>query len=184
MEDHVPSRHVPEDPNDPGLESGDAPQVRHLLTLEASPLRVKRHTPEATLPQRATEGSAGYDLCSAISTTLDATGRALIPLELSIEVPLGHYGRVAPRSGLAMKHGINVGAGVIDSDYRGKVAVVLFNHTMTPFEIKVGDRIAQLILERCSTPMVEEIQEHTPTERGEGGFGSTGMAALSPSTLA
>ncbi|MGZ0213773.1 MAG: dUTP diphosphatase, partial [Actinomycetales bacterium] len=181
---HVPSRHVPEDPNDPGLESGDAPQVRHLLTLEASPLRVKRHTPEATLPQRATEGSAGYDLCSAISTTLDATGRALIPLELSIEVPLGHYGRVAPRSGLAMKHGINVGAGVIDSDYRGKVAVVLFNHTMTPFEIKVGDRIAQLILERCSTPMVEEIQEHTPTERGEGGFGSTGMAALSPSTLA
>jgi dUTP pyrophosphatase len=183
MNGDFPRDHIVEEPHYPQFDA-DSASARQLPTREVLSLRVKRHTPEAILPQRATVGSAGYDLCSAINTTLEATGRAMIPTELSIEVPAGHYGRVAPRSGLAMKHGINVGAGVIDSDYRGKVTVVLFNHTTTPFEIKAGDRIAQLIIERCSTPKIEEIQDHAPTERGEGGFGSTGMAALSPSALA
>jgi len=75
-------------------------------------LRVKRHKPEAALPQRATDGSAGYDLCSAIDCSVEAGGRLAIPTEISIAVPSGHYGRIAPRSGLAMKRGINVGAGV------------------------------------------------------------------------
>ena len=144
-------------------------------------LRVKRHKPEATLPQRATEGSAGYDLCSAVDTVVAPGGREMVATELSIQVPLAHYGRIAPRSGLAMKRGINVGAGVIDSDYRGKVGVVLFNHSDVPFEIKTGDRIAQLILERISTFPVEEVEALGDTERGVGGFGSTGMKRLSPS---
>ena len=145
-------------------------------------LRVKRHKPEATLPQRATFNSAGYDLCSAVDCSVEAGGRLAIPTEISIEVPPGHYGRVAPRSGLAMKQGINVGAGVIDADYRGKVAVCLFNHSNDTFAIKTGDRIAQLILERISTPPVVEVDALEATERGTGGFGSTGVKPLSPSS--
>lgn len=145
-------------------------------------LRVKRHKPEATLPQRATFNSAGYDLCSAIDCSVEAGGRLAIPTEISIEVPSGHYGRVAPRSGLAMKQGINVGAGVIDADYRGKVAVILFNHSDSTFAVKTGDRIAQLILERISTPPVVEVDKMEATERGTGGFGSTGVKPLSPSS--
>jgi hypothetical protein len=83
---------------------------------------------------------------------------------------------IAPRSGLAWKHFIDVGAGVIDFDYRGPVGVVLYNHSDVPFEIKRGDRIAQMILERISMAGAQEVQELTETSRGEGGFGSTGVS--------
>jgi dUTPase len=83
-------------------------------------------------------------------------------------------GRIAPRSGLASKHFIDTGAGVIDADYRGQVKVLLFNHAETDFEIKEGDRIAQLVLERIYTPDVVEVQELEASVRGAGGFGSTG----------
>lgn len=149
---------------------------------EVPTLRVKRHTATATLPQRATPGSAGYDLCADEDTHIEAGGRQMIKTNLSIEVPTDHYGRVAPRSGLAMKQGINVGAGVIDSDYRGQVLVVLFNHSNVTFNVKVGDRIAQLIFERISTPEVEEVEQLRHTERGASGFGSTGTKRLSPSS--
>lgn len=89
-------------------------------------------------------------------------------------MPEGTYGRVAPRSGLAWKNFIDVGAGVIDQDYRGNVGVILFNHSDTPFEIKKGDRIAQLILERIVHPVVVEADTLSDTDRGAGGFGSTG----------
>lgn len=148
------------------------------------PLRVKRHKPEATLPHRATDGSAGYDLCAAVDCSVEGGGRLAIATELSVAVPSGHYGRIAPRSGLAMKQGINVGAGVLDSDYRGKVGVILFNHSDITFEVKAGDRIAQLILERISTPKVVEVDEMEATERGTGGFGSTGVKPLLPSSVA
>lgn len=81
----------------------------------------------------------------------------------------------APRSGLALKHAIDVGAGVIDADYRGPVGVILFNHFDVDFEVKVGDRIAQLILEKIVTPAVLEVEDLDSTTRGEGGFGSTGV---------
>ena len=83
---------------------------------------------------------------------------------------------MAPRSGLAVKHGIDVGAGVVDYDYRGPLGVVLFNFGQEPFEVKAGDRIAQLVLERIVTPAVEEVEELDSTERGAGGFGSTGQS--------
>lgn len=84
-------------------------------------------------------------------------------------------GSVAPRSGLAWKHSIDVGAGVIDADYRGPVGVILFNHSDVDFEVKAGDRIAQLIIEKIMTPDVMEVEDLDSTVRGEGGFGSTGV---------
>ena len=138
-------------------------------------LKVKKLSPDAQLPTRGSEGAAGYDLQSIESCVILPGKRAVVATGLSFELPPGVYGRIAPRSGLAVKHGIQVGAGVVDSDYRGEVKVVLFNHDINPYVIKQGYRIAQLILERCETPDVEEIVESTETNRGEGGFGSTGQ---------
>lgn len=108
-----------------------------------------------------------------------AGDKAMVPTDLSIAVPAGCYGRVAPRSGLAVKNFIDVGAGVVDEDYRGHVNVVLFNFSKsTDFVIKQGDRIAQLILERISPATVLECDDLDATVRGTGGFGSTGVAAL------
>jgi len=87
---------------------------------------------------------------SAQNTTIPAHGRALVDTDISIAVPAGTYGRIAPRSGLAVKNFIDVGAGVIDADYRGQVKILLFNHADSDFEVKEGDRVAQLILERVS----------------------------------
>ena len=98
----------------------------------------------------------------------------------SVKVPEGTYGRIAPRSGLAVKHGIQVGAGVIDSDYTGELKVVLFNHNNKKYNIKPGFRIAQLILEQCVTPEVVEVDDLDTTDRGNNGFGSTGVAAPTP----
>lgn len=137
-------------------------------------LQVKKLSPDAQLPKRGSEHAAGYDLSSSVDCTVPAHGKALVKTGLSLAIPSGHYGRVAPRSGLAAKHFIDVGAGVIDCDYRGELHVLLFNFNDTPFEVKKGDRIAQLVLEQISTPDVVEVEELTETVRGAGGFGSTG----------
>ena len=92
-----------------------------------------------------------------------------------LSFPVGLYARIAPRSGLALKKFIDVGAGVVNSDYCGEVGVVLFNHVNQDFEVKMGDRIAQLILEKIDTPPVEEVQDLDNIVRGTGGFGSTGV---------
>lgn len=127
------------------------------------------------MPTRASVLSAGYDLSSAIETKIPARGRVLVPTDLSIAIPEGTYARIAPRSGLALKHAIDVGAGVIDADYRGPVGVILFNHSDVDFEVKAGDRIAQMILEKIITPEVMEVEDLDSTLRGEAGFGSTGV---------
>lgn len=98
----------------------------------------------------------------------------MVDTDISIAVPAGTYGRVAPRSGLASKHSIDTGAGVIDADYRGPVKVLLFNLSDVDFKIAVGERIAQLIIERILTPEVMVVAELEETVRGAGGFGSTG----------
>ena len=138
-------------------------------------LRVKRLTPHATVPSRGTPLSAGFDLSSAVDTVVPARGKALVKTNLMIGLPEGCYGRIAPRSGLAWKHAIDVGAGVIDADYRGDVGVVLFNLSDQDFQVKCGDRCAQLILERIVTPDVVEVEDLEATDRGTGGFGSTGL---------
>jgi len=137
-------------------------------------LGVKKLTNNAILPTRGSSGAVGYDIYSTDNVTIPPTHRALVGTGIAILLPEGVYGRVAPRSGLAVKHGIQVGAGVIDPDYTGEVKVVLFNHGDREFVIKEGDRIAQLVLERCDTPEVWEIDNLEETLRGSGGFGSTG----------
>ena len=138
-------------------------------------LKVQKLTNNAALPKRSTAGAAGYDLCASQDCTILAGGKGLVPTGLSISLPAGLYARIAPRSGLALKKFIDVGAGVVDADYRGEVGVVLFNHGDHDFEVKMGDRIAQLILEKISTPEVDEVSGLESTVRGSGGFGSTGM---------
>jgi len=122
-------------------------------------LRVKRHSELAKLPTRGSAQSAGYDLYSAENQIVPAHGKALIDTHISCIVPNGTYGRVAPRSGLASKFSLHVGAGVIDADYRGTIRVLLFNLGDMNFEIKAGDRIAQLVLERVANPAVSEVPE-------------------------
>lgn len=144
------------------------------FAVEDVSFQVKKLVPEAQLPKRGSPFAAGYDLCSVVDCTVPARGKTLVRTGLSMSIPFGHYGRVAPRSGLAAKHSIDVGAGVIDCDYRGELMVLLFNYSDVDFAIKQGDRIAQLILERISCPDVIEVEELSETVRGAGGFGSTG----------
>ena len=139
-------------------------------------LLVKLLTPNAIPPMRASLLAAGYDLCSNENIIIPARQRKLVHTGISIAIPNEHYGRVAPRSGLALKKGIDVGAGVCDADYRGEICVILFNHSDEDFEVNEGDRIAQLILERISTPSVRIVEDLDDTERGENGFGSTGVS--------
>jgi dUTP pyrophosphatase len=138
-------------------------------------LYIKKLSDDAIIPTKGSKYAAGYDLYSAVDTIVPSQGKTLIKTDIAIAVPSGHYGRVAPRSGLAHKHFIDVGAGVIDEDYRGNVGVILFNHNNVEFKVNKGDRIAQLILEKISVPDIEEVTELPDTDRGDGGFGSTGI---------
>lgn len=138
------------------------------------PLQVKKLIPEAKLPTRGSAFAAGYDLYASRNNVVPAKGKVLVDTDISMAVPVGTYGRIAPRSGLASKHFIDTGAGVIDADYRGPVKVLLFNHAETDFPVKIGDRIAQLVLERIANPEVIEVAELEESMRGAGGFGSTG----------
>ncbi|TDH74111.1 hypothetical protein CCR75_001134 [Bremia lactucae] len=138
-------------------------------------LRVKKATPNAILPTRGSSLAAGLDLSAAYETIIPASGKGLVKTDLVIAVPHGCYGRVAPRSGLALRKFIDTGAGVIDADYRGNVSVILFNHSSEDFCIKRGDRIAQLILEKIEYAEVQEVEDIEDTVRGSGAFGSTGV---------
>ncbi|PTU23399.1 hypothetical protein P175DRAFT_0499954 [Aspergillus ochraceoroseus IBT 24754] len=141
----------------------------------APSLLIKKLSPSGRAPTRGSAFAAGYDLYSAKETVIPAKGKAMVDTGIAIAVPEGTYGRVAPRSGLASKHFIDTGAGVIDADYRGEVKVLLFNHSDVDFPVKEGDRIAQLILERIYTPEVVVVEELAESVRGAGGFGSTGV---------
>jgi len=144
-------------------------------SMEAPPaLQVQLLGPKGKAPTRGSAFAAGYDLYSSEDTSVPARGKAMVSTSISIAVPAGTYGRVAPRSGLAAKHSIDTGAGVIDADYRGEVKVILFNLSDNDFAIKEGDRIAQLIIERIYTPDVVVVEKLEESVRGAGGFGSTG----------
>lgn len=137
-------------------------------------MKAQKISENAVIPKRTTEFAAGYDLYSAYNYVITARTKGLILTDIILEIPEKHYGRVAPRSGLAIKNGIDVGAGVIDSDYRGNIGVVLFNHSNTDFNIVKGDRIAQIIITPIITPEIIE-SDVSETDRGEKGFGSTGF---------
>lgn len=142
-------------------------------------LKIKKVQENAVIPKRATEGSAGLDLCACIDAplTLSRGDTALIPTGLAIELPSSQYGAfVFARSGLSIKHGIGLlnAVGVIDSDYRGEIKVGVINQIKEPYTIEPGERIAQLVIMPVATLPVEEAQTLGESERGAGGFGSTG----------
>jgi len=130
----------------------------------------------AIIPCRGSANAAGMDLHSAENVTIPAQSHGIVRTGLQIELPDYTYGRVAPRSSLAAKKFIDVGAGVIDADYRGEIGIVIFNHYKEDFVVKYGDRVAQLIIERIMMPVVVDATEEglSGTQRGAGGFGSTG----------
>ena len=140
---------------------------------EWSVFRVKFLDIKAKKPVKADVGCAGYDVFSIESVTIEPGARALVNTGLAIQVSRHFYARVAPRSGMSLK-GIDIGAGVIDSSYRGPVKVLVINNGTEDFVIDEGAKIAQLILERCSNARVRLYEDLSETERGFGGFGSTG----------
>ena len=131
------------------------------------------------LPQYMTCGSAGMDLAANVSeiTYLEPGDFKVIPCGIKIQLPLGFEAQVRPRSGLAAKHGITLltSPGTIDSDYRGEIKVVLINHSKQKFAIKRGDRIAQLVISKVVQAEIFQKRKLLETERGEGGFGHTGV---------
>ena len=148
------------------------------MEFTSSTLKVFKLTSRATIPRRATPEAAGVDLCSAYNYFIPAHSRVLVHTDLQILLPEGCYGRIAPRSGLALKKFIDIGAGVIDRDYTGNIGIVVFNFGNEHFEIQRGDRVAQLVCERIDIPTVKEVS--LPpfigiATRGASGFGSTGV---------
>ncbi|HST52339.1 MAG TPA: dUTP diphosphatase [Pyrinomonadaceae bacterium] len=137
-------------------------------------LRFKKLHPDARLPTRGSAHAAGLDLCSVERVTLAPRARAAVRTGLAVAIPTGFYGRVAPRSGLAVRQGLDTLAGVIDSDYRGEILCALVNHGDAPVSIEPGARIAQLVIERIALPEAVWAADLDETERGAGGFGSTG----------
>ena len=142
------------------------------------PVQVKRlpHGSGLPLPAYATSGAAGMDVVSAEDVTIAPGARHAVATGLALAIPQGYEVQVRPRSGLALKYGITVPntPGTIDSDYRGELKVILINHGTEPFAIQRGDRVAQLVLAPVVQAAWEEVTELDATDRGEGGFGSTG----------
>lgn len=138
-------------------------------------INVKKLSENATIPTQGTSFAAGYDLYAAEDAVVVCGTRKLIKTNISMEITPGYYGRIAPRSGLAYKNGIDVLAGVIDSDYRGDIGVILYNTDKNiDFTVKKGDRIAQIIFEACYTVTLNNVDNLDNTLRQAGGFGSTG----------
>jgi dUTP pyrophosphatase len=143
-----------------------------LATLNA--LRFKQLDSRAVLPKRGSALAAGLDVCSIEDLEIAPKQRVMARTGLAVAIPLGFYGRVAPRSGLAAKNGLDVLAGVIDSDYRGEVCCLLYNTGEETINLPAGSKICQLIVEQIITPEAEWAMDLDETARGAGGFGSTG----------
>lgn len=144
-------------------------------------LQIKLLHADAKAPKRQTAGSAGYDIYSVEAVTIPARQKKIIRTGISIQLPECQIPnhiyavKLISRSGLSAKHNAEVGAGLIDLDYRGEVGVILYNHGDHELEVAVGDRIAQAIILPVATFDVEIVSDLTRTDRGVGGFGSTGM---------
>ncbi len=140
-------------------------------------LGFKRVHPDAVLPAYAHPSDAGMDLRSVEDVEIAPGGRALVHTGLVVNLPPMHEAQVRPRSGLALKHGVTVlnTPGTIDSGYRGEIGVILANFGDSPFKVAKGDKVAQLVIAPVLQPVVVEVQEIDETDRGAGGFGSTGV---------
>ena len=145
------------------------------------PLQVVRLDPELPLPAYAHPGDAGADLLTAVDVTLAPGERALVPTGIAMAVPEGYVALVHPRSGLAARHGLSIvnTPGTIDSGYRGEIKVLLVNHDLhEPIELRRGDRVAQLVVQRVEHAVFREVDELADSPRGAGGYGSTGGHAV------
>lgn len=138
------------------------------------PLYVKRLTETAQLPTRGSELAAGLDLYADEYAIIPIGGRRLVRTGIALAIDPDMAGLIWARSGLAVRYGVQVGAGVIDADYRGEIRVLLINSSDDPVPIQAGDRIAQLLIQSVARPTMTEMAELPPTGRGENGFGSTG----------
>ena len=137
-------------------------------------LRFKQLDPRAVLPKRGSALAAGLDVCCIEELAIEAKQRVMARTGLAVAIPPGFYGRVAPRSGLAAKNGLDVLAGVIDSDYRGEIVCVLYNTGDETIKLPAGSKVCQLIIEQIITPEATWATDLDETARGAGGFGSTG----------
>ena len=140
-------------------------------------LKIKKLSDDLKLPNYAHPGDAGMDLYSAVDTVLNPGEHKLISAGIKIALPPGYEAQVRPKSGLALKHGISIvnTPGTIDEGYRGEVGVILINHGKEEFQIKMNQKIAQMVINKVECLEVEEVDELDDTSRGEGGFGSTGL---------
>lgn len=140
-------------------------------------VRVKRLTPDAKIPKAAKAGDVAFDLYSVIDYEIKPGERYAVPTGIAMEIPPGYEGQVRPRSGLALKEGITVlnAPGTIDSGYRGEVKAIIINHSDASFQITKGMRISQLAIRPVPKVTFAEVDELSDTDRGEGGFGSTGV---------
>lgn len=129
---------------------------------------------KAQEPKRSNDTDAGYDLYSIEDKTIKPKSRAMIKTGISMAIPSGFVGLIWPRSGLAVKHGIDTLAGVIDSGYRGEICVVLQNHGDKSYEVKSGDRVAQMLFQSVECVYFNEVDDLQESQRGNGGFGSSG----------
>ena len=143
------------------------------MERESEILKFKKLTPNATSPIHASPYSAGFDLFAAEDKVVHSQSNALIKTDIAIELPPFTYGRIAPRSSLALSS-INILGGVIDRDYTGGIGVIIFKHSINDFKIQKGHRIAQLIIEKICIPKLIEVDYISKTDRGEKGFGSSG----------
>ena len=139
-----------------------------------NPVKFKMLSDTTIIPKRSSSGAAGYDIYADDCGVIPSYTLWAIPTGWAMEMPNGYHAEIRPRSGLAVKYGIDTLAGVIDSDYRGEVKVVLINHLQEDFTVSAGDRIAQLVFRKHETPNIMLVDELGDSVRGAGGFGSTG----------
>ncbi|MFA6022534.1 MAG: dUTP diphosphatase [Candidatus Pacearchaeota archaeon] len=140
-------------------------------------IKIKLLKENAIIPSYAKEGDAGMDLFSTEKYLVKKGERVLVSTGLAVEIPIGYEMQVRPRSGLALKKGISIvnTPGTVDSGYRGEIGIIIINHGEEDFEINSGDKIAQAVLNKIETAEVELVEELSESERGAGGFGSTGV---------
>jgi len=145
--------------------------------MEEVIVKIKKINEEVQTPIYQTNGSAAFDLHSIEEKIIPPNNRTLVRTGLKIELPQGYELQIRPRSGLALKHGITVlnSPGTVDSDYRGEIGIILFNTTNNEFIVKKGDRIAQAVVNKVEIPKIIVVEKLNSTERGEKGFGSTGV---------
>lgn len=137
-------------------------------------VKIKLLSGTAKYPTKGSMNAAGFDLYAAQTQIIQPRCRALVLTDLALQIPLGLYGRLAPRSGLAWLRGIDISAGVVDPDFTGNVGVLMVNNGNEPFVVNIYDKICQIIFEKISTPMLEMVEDLDKTERGARGFGSSG----------